>query len=728
MDMAERQVRSTQQHEAPASLFPRGELCAFIQSMKTSMGIFAVLFALAVPLSAQKASLSDQFQEARQLLESKGDYPAALKLFESIANGPDRNLAARSLLYLGYCYERLGNAVARQKYQKILDDFPEERALVAEAKKRLTALATDGSNKRLSGPTVRVLPKRPVGVAMHSVSPDGHFISYGTPDGNLGIFELATDKRRMLTSSKSSTEGTVSYSSSYWSPDSQQIVYGWQRDNPRRADLRVIGLDGSEPRILYEHPDAPWIQPRAWSPDGQWIAGFIQKQDRTYEIVLISVADGSKKTLRSLPRYNFGSMSFSPDGRYLAYCNLAPGSPNIDIYLLATDGSGESALVPHPAQDVLFGWVPQSDLVLFRSNRRGNSSDAYLIQVIDGKPVGQPRLLWEGIGKTFPLGFADGASLYCHAYIGNRDIYLADLDPLTGKVTGPLVNAVLDFEGHNEWPEWSPDGRELAYISSRTERVDQGRLCVRELPPEIGNVRELAPEIGLSYPRWSADGRSFLALGGESDRSVLYQIDAQSGAATVLKQRGPNEGMIAQAEWSPDGRSIYFHQKRGDRWPIVRRQLDTGREEEVLSNTPGSLAFSPDGRWMAFRTWYTNVDTVKVTGLNVMPVSGGEPREIFNVKMPAFIPALPAVLAWSKTGTHVLFIKWEPGGEGKPMKGSLWRVPATGGDTEPLGIEMDRLNDLRLHPDGRRIAFSAGVGREELRVLENILPASATTQ
>src|SRR3989442_1484429 len=109
-------------------------------------------------------------------------------------------------------------------------------------------------------------------------------------------------------------------------------------------------------------------------------------------------------------------------------------------------------------------------MVLFRSDRRGKSSDAYLIEVIDGKSTGQPRLLWEGIGKAFRLGFAHGASLYIHAFIGDRDIYLADIDAVSGKVTGPPVKAALEFEGHNEWPDWSPDGRELVYISSRTDR------------------------------------------------------------------------------------------------------------------------------------------------------------------------------------------------------------------------------------------------------------------
>jgi hypothetical protein len=50
------------------------------------------------------------------------------------------------------------------------------------------------------------------------------------------------------------------------------------------------------------------------------------------------------------------------------------------------------------------------------------------------------------------------------------------------------------------------------------------------------------------------------------------------------------------------------------------------------------------------------------------------------------------------------------------------RVAVAGGDPEPIGLEMEALNHLRVHPDGRRLAFVAGYSSAELWVMEDFLP------
>lgn len=66
---------------------------------------------------AQWPPRSQQFPEAIHLMETKGDYAAAVKLFDEIAQGADRALAARALLHLGFCYEKLGQELARRSIQ-----------------------------------------------------------------------------------------------------------------------------------------------------------------------------------------------------------------------------------------------------------------------------------------------------------------------------------------------------------------------------------------------------------------------------------------------------------------------------------------------------------------------------------------------------------------------------------------------------------------------------------
>ena len=78
----------------------------------------AAVLALCPPLVSTGAqSQAYRFQEAIHLMETKGDYPAAIELFEEIALGSDRTLAARALLNVGFCYEKLGRAEAVKAYQ-----------------------------------------------------------------------------------------------------------------------------------------------------------------------------------------------------------------------------------------------------------------------------------------------------------------------------------------------------------------------------------------------------------------------------------------------------------------------------------------------------------------------------------------------------------------------------------------------------------------------------------
>ena len=53
-------------------------------------------------------------------------------------------------------------------------------------------------------------------------------------------------------------------------------------------------------------------------------------------------------------------------------------------------------------------------------------------------------------------------------------------------------------------------------------------------------------------------------------------------------------------------------------------------------------------------------------------------------------------------------------------------IPAAGGQPQKLGLAMDRFLDLRLHPDGRHIAFTAGKKAVEIWSIENLLSAIKT--
>ncbi len=114
--------------------------------------------------------------------------------------------------------------------------------------------------------------------------------------------------------------------------------------------------------------------------------------------------------------------------------------------------------------------------------------------------------------------------------------------------------------------------------------------------------------------------------------------------------------------------------------------------------------------------------------IELIPVAGGEPHEILSVEKPEYIYGglHRKVLAWTPDGRYLLFGKARSGDEDQTVE--LWRIPVEGGEPRNLGLAMPNLRDLRIHPDGQRIAFTAGKFDAEVWVMEDFLPEHEGTR
>jgi len=95
----------------------------------------------------------------------------------------------------------------------------------------------------------------------------------------LAVHDLTTGEDRDLTN-----EGTWDIhqqwaGSSVWSPDGKQIAYGWWNED--HWELRIVGFDGSGPRVLYRNTEmktySDGIHPFTWSQDGKHILARFHK-------------------------------------------------------------------------------------------------------------------------------------------------------------------------------------------------------------------------------------------------------------------------------------------------------------------------------------------------------------------------------------------------------------------------------------------------------------------
>src|SRR5713226_2586133 len=252
--------------------------------------------------------------------------------------------------------------------------------------------------------------------------------------GNPLVHDLATGENRQLPHDASFDPAGLSGPKTQFaylsamSPDGTQVAYEWfhayNGQDSSSVDLRIVGVAGSAPRVLYHDGKVGEISPKAWSPDGKHILAIFSLKHGPDQIVLVSVADGSVRVLKSpflTPDIYSFKMSFSPDGRFIVYSVPQKDSHAHDIALLWADDGREIPLVQDSANDILLGWEPNGERVLFGSDR-GGSFGLWVIRVIEGKPNGSPQLVVPDIGHNFsPMGFTRGGTYYYSAMSATTD-------------------------------------------------------------------------------------------------------------------------------------------------------------------------------------------------------------------------------------------------------------------------------------------------------------------
>jgi len=564
---------------------------------------------------------------------------------------------------------------------------------------------------------------------VYAISPNRRYATYIDWDkGNLAIHDFQTGENRHVTDEGHWGENSEFADQSIWSPDSKQIAYVWfERPN---TSLRIVGIDGSKPRVLHSSPEESGVfVPEGWSQDGRHILALHCKgkeEIHDHDFVLVSVADGSIRVLKSLSLSRGPEMSLSPDSRYVVYDSSQNGdSPERDIFLLATDGSHEMTLVEHPANDFAPFWSPDGNGIVFASDRSGNIG-LWSLEVVDGKPKGYPQLIKQNLNGMSPLGVTPDGSYYYELIPSDNDIYVATLDPETGEVVTTPAKAVQNFEGFNYAPAFSPDGTCLAYASRRPRGADSNFRVLVIHSLETGEERVLSPELTQvgRLPQWSPDGRSILTYATGTDaagkkRVGLYQIDIETDAAApvVLSDEQGDIWPIAPV-WSPDGNRIFFVRGSDDIMTIRTYDFETEREwsldfrpKREKGHWQHALALSPDGQQLAFVECFKGVHS-----LQIAPTVGGETRELLTKKE----IHRETGLAWTPDGRHLLF------GKRKDKATELWRISVEGGEPQNLGLAMRNIEHLSIHPDGRITFTGPGSGRgAEVWVMENILPTAS---
>jgi Tol biopolymer transport system component len=472
--------------------------------------------------------------------------------------------------------------------------------------------------------------------------------------------------------------------------------------------------------------------PHDWSPDGSRILFSYGQGQVSSGLALVGARGGAVDKLDM--RAGSWFYQFAENGDAILYSAPPDGKAGRgDIFLRNLKTGVTTPIVQHPAEDMLVGVLPGTEWLLFASDRQGRL-DLWAVPFRQGKADGQPVLVKQGLGRLFPLRFTNDGRYYYATLSATDDIFFADFDPGTGKVTGKARKFPSRWDGATSGPSFSPDGESLAYCVSRdpnpiTSLHTADTLVVQSLKnPTAQPVVVGFEEFGLGEvgpPCWLPDGKAVVVggFGKGGQEKALYRVDLPGLRTTKIYADADGRG-LRDYECATDGPFMYVvsadtGEAAGQRGPRIdridvasggRRELFQAPQDQVISG----IALSPDGKTLSV---IIRPDRSRRT-LLVMPSEGGTPRPIHEVR-----PVTGMIdHTWAPDGRSILYVQ---GPQGQDRTSFLRSVRADGGGAQPEPIFQWTvvLLNPRFHPNGRLLAFTGRPNEgtsSEVWVIENL--------
>lgn len=695
-------------------------------------GLATIAIAVALVCGVKAAQQANPAQVAlRAAMDTEvvdGDLAAAIKQYQAIVEKygkADRVTAATALVRLGGCYQKLGDSQARAAYSRVLRDFADVKDAAAAARSQLSELDARSRTPVRGGLALRRIYDGPGLDWCNGLSSDARHLSHvDWLTGNIAIAELTSGTVRPVTTTGSINQRNGQFGEcSVFSPDDKQLAYYWYADD--HSELRIAGLDGSKPRTLFRTEE--YLRPLDWSPDGRSILIVVSARAGHQQLVLLSAGDGAARVLETPQDHSLKGL-FSPDGRYVAYSGGAAAAPEkSDIFIMGVDGSSPTGIVRHPADDGLLGWASDGSGIYFWSDRTG-SGDVWRAGIENGRPSGAAALIKSGVGSTVPVRVLRD-SLFYTSRSQLSEIRIASFEGSSGRLRVPFSPAKLYASTSDSAPEWSPDGRFLAYrsIPGGSDLWANPPSIISILNVETREERALRLDVAVldpvDGPHWSPDGKSLIVIGKQNTPLAgVYRVDVATGATTPLVNVPRGQWLLYTA-WSRDGLSIFY--TIGSPTRIVRRDIATGKETDLvrIATSPAGvprLAVSPDGRTLAYVA--REPSNRMVRAINLVSTDGGDSRAIYRTGENEGIGGL----AWAADGRYLFFRKSlivtaQPN---RPPTSEFWRIARDG--SQPQRLDMDvsgQSGQISFSPDGQRLAVTMGEIKTELWVLENLSKA-----
>ena len=243
----------------------------------------------------------------------------------------------------------------------------------------------------------------------------------------------------------------------------------------------------------------------------------------------------------------------------------------------------------------------------------------------------------------------------------------------TVPLDGGQATALTTGPGNDTHPRWSPDGQQLAFLSTRDGEQGSGKAQIYVMPASGGTPRRLCTlPNGVESFAWSPDGSRLALLTWEGDEPakdpIVVAPDRHRRLWTVALTSDqpapvtPANLTIWEYAWSPDGQqfAVYYSAGPGETdW--YRGQIGTVPAEggavrrlTRLTRQAAALAWAPDSSRFAYISGEWSDRGLVGGEVFVIPTAGGDPRNL----TPG-VAFSPSWVRWFPNGARMMYAGWD---------------------------------------------------------------------
>lgn len=430
-----------------------------------------------------------------------------------------------------------------------------------------------------------------------------------------------------------------------WSPDGKWIAFNSDREGGNQIFL-IPSQGGPARQVTFNSVGNTLCD---WFPDGKTLLVNTARNTWRQSLARLDIATGRLHALIS-DDLNLRYACVSPDGKQIAFTRGAlvdqirkgyKGSANFDIYVAPSDGSSPAkAVTDSDLNDMWPAWGADSRTLYFASERDGNQG--LWKQTIGGRP--SPAFGNAPDAVRFVSGARNGSvfAFECDNWIytktaGNEPAKRLEIFCRTDD-RGPR-SSFATYSGNGV------DDYKLSTDGKRTAFVIRGDLFV-VTNDKGGEAKRLTDDPQRDdSPTWAPDGKSIAFASSRNGSPDIYSVDLATREAKPLT-KGP--AIDTAPAYSPDGKWIAF--MRGPETGVwIVKPDGTGETQVVPGPKVEQFEWSPDSKWIAF----AREDTIRNVDISVVSIDeNGKASAPVNI---TDHPGLNYLPKWTADGKKIVF-------------------------------------------------------------------------